>query len=71
MNFTERELEAAEAVVDKERAAHIARIRAGLAEEGEEDCIDCGRPIPEARRRVLPSAERCVPCQTKFERCHS
>jgi phage/conjugal plasmid C-4 type zinc finger TraR family protein len=71
VNFSERQLEAAGAVVDQERDAHIARIRAGLSEPGEEDCIDCGRPIPEARRRVLPSAERCVPCQTKFERCHS
>ena len=69
--ITERDVEAAGEAVNRARDARIAAIRAELAEEGEEDCTDCGRSIPEARRRVMPSAERCVPCQSKFERCHS
>lgn len=31
-------------------------------------CIECEEPIPAARRRVNPSAVRCVGCQTEFER---
>lgn len=35
---------------------------------GNEICADCGEPIPEERRRALPSAHRCVPCQAWAER---
>ena len=38
-----------------------ARMPAG---QGTEDCIECGDPIPEARRRALPGVTTCVPCQT-------
>jgi RNA polymerase-binding protein DksA len=30
-------------------------------------CRDCGRRIAEARLRVMPSATRCVRCQTAVE----
>jgi DnaK suppressor protein len=30
-------------------------------------CRDCGKPIPAARLRVLPSATRCVACQAQLE----
>lgn len=26
-------------------------------------CIDCGEPIPELRRQVVPGCTRCVDCQ--------
>jgi phage/conjugal plasmid C-4 type zinc finger TraR family protein len=32
--------------------------------EGAEHCIECGDKIPEARRRALPGARTCVPCQS-------
>lgn len=35
--------------------------------EKTDDCIDCGRPIGEARRAALPEAIRCVGCQGKIE----
>ncbi|HBI20952.1 MULTISPECIES: DksA/TraR family C4-type zinc finger protein [Brevundimonas] len=38
-----------------------ARMPAG---EGTEDCIECGDPIPEARRRAIPGVTTCVPCQS-------
>jgi phage/conjugal plasmid C-4 type zinc finger TraR family protein len=38
-----------------------ARMPAG---EGTEDCVECGDPIPEARRRALPGVTTCVPCQS-------
>jgi DnaK suppressor protein len=31
-------------------------------------CEQCGQPIPEERLVVLPSATRCVPCQSGREK---
>jgi phage/conjugal plasmid C-4 type zinc finger TraR family protein len=31
------------------------------------DCIDCGDPIPKARRKAVPGVQRCVPCQSLSE----
>jgi len=31
-------------------------------------CQDCQKPIPQKRLDALPSAIRCAPCQTAFER---
>jgi phage/conjugal plasmid C-4 type zinc finger TraR family protein len=43
----------------------VAAARARLAEgEGSEECVICGEPIPEARRRALPGARTCVDCQS-------
>jgi len=33
--------------------------------EGETHCEECGEEIPEARRRALPGARTCVPCQSE------
>jgi phage/conjugal plasmid C-4 type zinc finger TraR family protein len=38
-----------------------ARLPAG---EGSEWCIECGEQIPEARRKALPGARTCIPCQS-------
>jgi phage/conjugal plasmid C-4 type zinc finger TraR family protein len=32
--------------------------------EGLADCEECGDPIPEPRRRALPSARTCMQCQS-------
>ncbi len=32
--------------------------------EGDTHCKLCGEEIPAARRRALPSARTCVPCQS-------
>lgn len=61
-------IEAAAEMVDRERDDEIARIQAGLAEEGEDFCIECDDPIEPARKAALPSAERCIPCQKQYER---
>lgn len=42
-----------------------ARIPAG---EGEIHCQECGEEIPEGRRRALPGARTCVPCQSALDR---
>lgn len=31
--------------------------------ESRKVCIDCGEPIPEARRLAVPGCTRCVECQ--------
>ena len=68
MFFDERSIETSELTQLKLSETAIARIRDGLAQEGEEVCVECDEPIPEARRRALPSAERCIACQTRHER---
>jgi phage/conjugal plasmid C-4 type zinc finger TraR family protein len=32
--------------------------------EGSAHCDDCGNEIPESRRRAMPGARTCVPCQS-------
>lgn len=31
------------------------------------ECIDCGESIGVKRKQALPSAERCIACQKKYE----
>jgi phage/conjugal plasmid C-4 type zinc finger TraR family protein len=52
--------------IDDSVADAVAAARARLQAEGEgsEYCIECGEPIPEARRRALPGARTCVACQS-------
>ncbi len=64
------DIELAEARVGQERDAGLARVRAQLMGQGADECVDCGDPIPEARRLALPSARRCAGCQTSFEGAH-
>jgi len=61
-------MELAEARVEQERDASVARVQSGLgAEHGSAFCLDCGAPIPAARRRALPSARRCIQCAQRRE----
>lgn len=32
--------------------------------EGTADCVECGEPIPEGRRRAQPGVTTCVTCQS-------
>ncbi|HCQ63881.1 MAG TPA: DksA/TraR family C4-type zinc finger protein [Rhodobacteraceae bacterium] len=43
----------------------LERLRARTGPEGEsaEVCVDCGEPIPEARRAALPGVKLCIDCQ--------
>lgn len=68
MNGVDRIVEAAELAVAAECDAQIAATRARLAAAGNADCIECGEPIGEARLAALPSAIRCIGCQSGFER---
>ena len=66
--FDERDIEMGEAVEAGARDRAIAQAKAALAGLGCDACEDCGREIPAPRRAVLPSATRCVGCQTHHER---
>ncbi|MDE1917652.1 MAG: TraR/DksA C4-type zinc finger protein [Sphingomonadales bacterium] len=68
MKVTEQMIEAAEAMVARERDCSIALIQAELAAEGEDVCVECDEPISAARKAALPSAERCIDCQKHYER---
>ncbi|EKK5270377.1 TraR/DksA family transcriptional regulator [Cronobacter dublinensis] len=32
-------------------------------------CLDCGDPIPEKRRQLIPGVRLCVHCQVAREQC--
>ena len=34
-------------------------------------CIECGRDIGFARLKASPAAERCIQCQTQYEKTHA
>ncbi|MFY9975775.1 MAG: TraR/DksA C4-type zinc finger protein [Chromatiaceae bacterium] len=62
-------LDLAQAHVEQEMAARIAAIQLRARQgEGRDACIVCGTRIPEARRRQIPNATRCAPCQDQAER---
>lgn len=63
----ERGLERAEDFQRQQDELRVARIRSSLGVEGDEFCRACGERIEEARRIALPSATRCITCQTKLE----
>lgn len=53
---------------ERERDASIARVLAQVAQgPSETHCIDCGGPIPLARRQAVKPVWRCIDCQEDFE----
>ena len=65
-------------IIDEAQRAEALEIRAALgawavrrmAETRRptlEQCMDCGRTIPEARRQAVPGCCRCVQCQTEAD----
>jgi RNA polymerase-binding transcription factor DksA len=52
----------------RERIEQIERARAAIANGTYGRCVSCEGQIPEGRLTAIPDAERCVPCQTKFDR---
>jgi RNA polymerase-binding protein DksA len=55
---------------DQEELMAIDAARGRIADGSYGDCIDCGQPIPIERLKAQPTALRCVPCQTRFEKSH-
>jgi phage/conjugal plasmid C-4 type zinc finger TraR family protein len=55
-------------LTEAERDEGVRRARAGLEGDGAIDCTGCGETIGADRRAALPSATRCVACQSRVER---
>jgi phage/conjugal plasmid C-4 type zinc finger TraR family protein len=45
----------------------IAKALDQIKKEAYGDCLDCGKPIPPARLKAYPFAERCIDCATRAE----
>lgn len=51
----------------------VARARRELARDGASlgHCEECGDPIPERRRELIPGVRLCVTCQAALDREHA
>ncbi|HDZ07986.1 DksA/TraR family C4-type zinc finger protein [Pseudohongiella sp.] len=46
----------------------VERARQGLAVgESARVCEECGKKIPEARRKAMPGVQLCISCQSELE----
>lgn len=63
----EKYLEQAERLEQTQRDASVRSAQRALAHKGQADCAGCGEAIPVQRRQAVPSATRCVKCQSSFE----
>ncbi|TKI07435.1 DksA/TraR family C4-type zinc finger protein [Martelella alba] len=55
--------------IDSTIEDEVRRARQALSHgEGSAYCRECGDPIPEARRRALPGAQLCLPCQAQHDK---
>ncbi|MDR6102778.1 phage/conjugal plasmid C-4 type zinc finger TraR family protein [Agrobacterium larrymoorei] len=69
MNFgSNAALDLAADRAEQEREATISAASRSLRGQGTIQCEDCPNDIPLERRIALPSATRCIFCQTLFER---
>lgn len=50
------------------RAADIFLVQKSMAHDGTNECVDCGCSIEPSRKKAMPSATRCIDCQSDFER---
>jgi RNA polymerase-binding transcription factor DksA len=64
----DREVDLAQAELERAELGAVAGALARLHEPGFGQCMDCGKAIPFERLKVEPWAARCVPCQEARER---
>lgn len=67
MNFSNAAYDRADELAEGERESGINAASRALCGHGFTHCIECGEPIDGRRREALPSAKRCVECQTAIE----
>lgn len=67
MNIGNFAVELGEHRVEQERQFKVRQAQNQLKCEGQEDCDDCGKTIPAARRKAAPFTARCIGCQTRHE----
>lgn len=66
--YSDFDREIGEERVEQERQAKLKAARHALKQIGTEECVDCSSTISVARRRVYPSATRCLECQEMTEK---
>jgi RNA polymerase-binding transcription factor DksA len=66
----EEELDETADIFFEEEERRIGEARRALAEGRYGICVDCQRPIPPERLRVVPEAVRCLEDQRLFEGLH-
>ena len=64
----EKYLEQAARLEQHQRDASVRSVQRQLGRKGQPDCAGCGEAIPLQRRTAVPSATRCIVCQSSFER---
>lgn len=62
------DIDAAQDMDARIRAAEVAAVRDATRGPGSDECEDCARPIPQERQRAVPWATRCIGCQEAAER---
>ncbi|AUG53925.1 TraR/DksA family transcriptional regulator [Thalassospira marina] len=60
-------IDAAQELEYRLRTQSLACHRVRFAELVLENCVECGEPIPDARRKALSGALRCIDCQNELE----
>ncbi len=55
---------------DQEELMAIDAARGRIADGSYGECVDCAKEIPIERLKAQPTALRCVPCQTEYEKHH-
>lgn len=68
MKASNFDIELAESRVAAETHVMVTRLRGNLKPSAISDCLDCGEEIEPARKKALPSARRCISCQSRKER---
>jgi DnaK suppressor protein len=66
-----QDLDQAEASRDLSELRMLEAARSRLAEGRYGICTSCGQDIAFERLRANPGAERCIQCQTQFEKTHA
>ena len=66
-----QDLDQAEASRDLWELRMLEAARARIAEGSYGTCTRCGQDIAYERLRANPGAERCIQCQTQFEKTHA
>jgi len=58
------EIDLANIEIEREKERALSKIKQLQQQSGIIDCIDCGIEIPKARKEAVPSAKRCIDCQS-------
>jgi RNA polymerase-binding transcription factor DksA len=65
------DLDQADTSRDLSELRSLDAARSRIADGSYGSCIDCGQDIRFERLRVNPGAERCIRCQTQYEKTHA